>query len=428
MSISEIGDLIRSQVAEDRGPLLPVAVHASVGGPRTPPPEREEEPETDLKPHLNKNGELTTGTPSRFASPIIEEPQSIEACSHIAVAGGSTSTTIHRAVGFVAKVFTSFAFFSSPSVLGGLSAGQLIQLPEDMLDDVRRTQLVNEYDSKQIDDLINVAAYGTPCARAQQKLSRAYALVTRKMKSDEKISEKGKGARASEMRKLAEQYELFDVPEERSDVAISHPTATVCPMAMLCHVKNAEKQIESQVFKGRCVILGDQLRSLGNVQISAWWESWSSQVAALEEVRIIDTIACIRRYKIETVDLESAYLQAAWPDNVPYHYISLPADLVEFLPSHLKGKNLRYPIWRMLRAGYGHPASGHIWNAKLEKFLIRSGWEPASPGSRSLFIKDNLILATYVDDLKCAGPDDELCQFWKDLGNEFKLKDPFCGL
>lgn len=247
--------------------------------------------------------------------------------------------------------------------------------------------------------------------------------VTRKMTKQERDSDEGAKAQSSEFAKLF-QRKLFAVPEDGKKIV--DPDATVCSIAMLTHIKHAEKNIKDYVYKGRAVILGDNLRKfVQGTPILRWWEAMGSEVAALEQVRLLDAYATLNKFEIETVDLESAYLQAAWPDGVPKHYVTIPKHLWHLLPeSHQPQHGNDFPVWRMDRAGYGHPASGHIWNDKLSSWLENNDWESARDGdeSRCLFRKGNLLLATYVDDLKVTGPKDEMAAFWNHLRKDFDFK------
>ena len=74
-------------------------------------------------------------------------------------------------------------------------------------------------------------------------------------------------------------------------------------------------------------------------------------------------------------------------------------------------------MWRLKRPGYGHPASGHLWCETLRKWLLTQGWtQVGRPGKGSLFYKGKCLLASYVDDLKLAGPAEEQKVFWGALG------------
>lgn len=259
----------------------------------------------------------------------------------------------------------------------------------------------------------------------QWRIERDSAYVTRKMNSDEKRSVEGQSAQIAELKKLAS-YGLFDRPIDRSE--IRDEKATECSICMLTHVKHAERSREEQVFKGRAVILGNQLIYVKSrqpiKQSESFWSRMTSELVNLEESRIIDSVACAHGFRIESIDLESAYLQAAWPSGVPSHYVSIPKELWGALPEELQPQPGTSPLWRMARCGYGHPASGHVWLDVLLGFLKSKGFkEFGTSGSKALLKRKNCLIGVYVDDVKACGPSHELRELWADISSRFQLKE-----
>ena len=261
---------------------------------------------------------------------------------------------------------------------------------------------------------------------------RAY--VTRKMTKIER-SGPGRGALKTEVLKLCK-HGLYGEPEEEDAVAAAHPDATVSAQVMLGHVKHAERP-GSEEYKGRAVVRGDDVRMLvGNGKPVMPTGVEVGQVARLEEVRAVAAYAAMTGRKKQKVDLENAYLNAKF--HVPgggdlYHYLRLPHEIWQHFPKGLQPNGLRRPLWRMLKAGYGHELSGHLFIMMLKSWLLANGFKLID-GTAALFERGTILLAVYVDDLLACGEDSELAAFWESLGAAFTFKadpapcDEFLGI
>ena len=75
----------------------------------------------------------------------------------------------------------------------------------------------------------------------------------------------------------------------------------------------------------------------------------------------------------------------------------------------------------MTRAIYGHPASGHIFVKHVRDLLRKNGFKQIGKGA--LWCKGNVLLVTYVDDLKASGPSEELKELWSIIEAEFPMRD-----
>ena len=264
-----------------------------------------------------------------------------------------------------------------------------------------------------------------------ESLSQYVAFVTKKMTSEQKRSTRGLAAMKDEMTKLVNQ-DIVLPPINGKEV--KNKRAQKCGMAMLAFIKFAEKEESKHVYKGRAVLLGDKLTYVWNNQVIGkeghWWEKLASTPATLEECRMVDCYAVIAGYTVEVLDFESAYLQAEWPTYTEAEtYIQIPKDLQEFLPKALQplpGND--YPLWKLFKAGYGHPASGHLWAQVLTEWLIRNLWiNVGRTGKGCMFCKGVMMVVVYVDDMKACGPKDMLAKFWNSISGEngaFKWKEP----
>ena len=253
------------------------------------------------------------------------------------------------------------------------------------------------------------------------------AFVTRKMTKAER---EGDGAPAiiKEVHSLVD-YGLFGEPCSEQHATDSAPGATVSGLVMLSHVKHAERP-GHEVYKGRAVVRGDDVRVLATGERAGVPEGVEvGQVAALEEVRAVMSYSTLSGNAVQKVDIKNAYLSAkfeierdgAEPIEL-WHYLRVPKEIWQHFPAHLRPKDgMRSPLWRMLRAGYGHELSGHIFMAKLKRWLLQYGFTPLE-GTTGLYARGSLLLATYVDDLLASGSSQELAEFWEALGKAFTFK------
>ena len=76
------------------------------------------------------------------------------------------------------------------------------------------------------------------------------------------------------------------------------------------------------------------------------------------------------------------------------------------------------------RALYGLKQASRKWYETITKFLIeKAGWTQSSADS-CLFMKREMRLILYVDDMLISGPDQaEVQRFVQELAIEYKIKD-----
>ena len=91
------------------------------------------------------------------------------------------------------------------------------------------------------------------------------AFLTRVMSKSERNSEPGHDAVRKEMTKMAETYKTFEPPIESDAVPVG---STFSWLAMLTHIKHYEKTVESWIYKGRAVLLGNQVRPVHHSDIN----------------------------------------------------------------------------------------------------------------------------------------------------------------
>jgi len=251
--------------------------------------------------------------------------------------------------------------------------------------------------------------------------------VVKAMSKEERGSAAGRAALQLEVDKLVE-YGCLRAPVERG--SIRDPTATLSALVMLATIKHVELDASLRKHKGRAVVLGNKIvKAVGRDDPAAAtavaWENMQSDLAALEDGRLVDAWALINGYGRQTVDFENGYLQCPWPAGWPVHYLVVPREIWPLLPAQLRpAPGMRDPVFPMGSCLYGHPASGHLFTNMVFDFLVARGWQPVGrAGSRALLARGDSLLCVYVDDLKASGPDGEIAQLWAEL----RAVDPATG-
>ena len=78
----------------------------------------------------------------------------------------------------------------------------------------------------------------------------------------------------------------------------------------------------------------------------------------------------------------------------------------EAWPPQIERRKYRRPVVRLLRALYGHPDAGTMWEKHCDTAVKKLGFVPIGPNWPSMYYygKLNLLLVVYVNDLQLAGP------------------------
>ena len=115
-----------------------------------------------------------------------------------------------------------------------------------------------------------------------------------------------------------------------------------------------------------------------------------SPVAALESVRLVLTIAAVRDYEIEQLDVVTAFLGGKVEEEI---YISLPEGI-------LGGPRLA----RLIKALYGLKQSPRCWNITINEFIVEGLGFVRSHFDPCVYIRsDGTFIVIYVDDLLIIG-------------------------
>ena len=91
-----------------------------------------------------------------------------------------------------------------------------------------------------------------------------------------------------------------------------------------------------------------------------------------------------------------------------------------------KTGGFRRPVVKLLRALYGHPDSGTMWEQHCDTHVKSVGFAPVGEEWHSCYFhhKLRLFLVIYVDDFKMAGPKDNLPNGWSLLQKGLVIETP----
>ena len=177
----------------------------------------------------------------------------------------------------------------------------------------------------------------------------------------------------------------------------------------ICVEKHSElpKEDKRRKFKGRGVLLGNQVKNQ-NLE-AAFFQGLGNSPASFESSRWADMFGCLPGHNVQLADAIQAYIQA--PLSGVACWVELPD---EAWPPQIERRKYRCPVVRLLRALYGHPDAGTMWEKHCDTAVKKLGFVPIGPNWPSMYYygKLNLLLVVYVDDLKLAGPSGSLSQGW----------------
>jgi hypothetical protein len=194
----------------------------------------------------------------------------------------------------------------------------------------------------------------------------------------------------------------------------------------LCHVKHSELPPDQQVFKGRVVFRGDQVK--GETGFYAVFSEQGTSASHLAAAKFLDAIARMPGNDGEDSDAIGAYHQVALEDLAAL--LGIPqSEYIETwisLPPSRRPKswsNIEDPVCLLRLNLYGHPLAGLIWEKFCEKAILKAGFEKVS-GWECLYVRRQLQLfvSVHVDDFKMAGKKASLPIMWKSLSNSLDLE------
>ena len=171
-------------------------------------------------------------------------------------------------------------------------------------------------------------------------------------------------------------------------------------------------------FKGRGVLLGDQVKDQ-NME-AALFQDLGNSPATFDASRWADYYGCLAGNDVQMADAIQAYIQAKL-SGTPC-WVELPDEAW-----HLSANRQRYrrPVCRLVKALYGHPDAGTMWEQHCHTAVQKVGFKPLGDEWPSLYFHPDmkLLLVIYVDDLKLAGPKAQLSKGWDMLRRELRLEE-----
>ena len=255
----------------------------------------------------------------------------------------------------------------------------------------------------------------------------------------EKEDPRAKEARQEEVLKIV-RYDTFSAPWNWDVAKRKYPNATLSGVYLITSIKNFERSAAEQKYKGRLVLMGNQITMLGTgKQTSPTGEDMGlyGSVTSLEGFRSVLSHSLINEYPCEAADLTNAYLQAEWPPNTEPHFIWGTPEFLDALPEPLYSQAQEAlkngtPLFKMQKCLYGHPLSGHIWIETLLRFLKSKGWVNV-PGQPAMLRRNACLCCVYVDDICVSGPKVQLKDMWDEIQKRFPIGaqgpvDQFLGM
>ena len=206
-------------------------------------------------------------------------------------------------------------------------------------------------------------------------------------------------------------------------------TAHFGQLMTICSIKHYELALKQQKRKGRIVYRGDLTKD--HTGALAVFQELSANPTSLISARCNLAYGCLPGHTISQADAIQAYIQSLLKTSDRQGrsvdtWISLPPELQ---PPEWKKLPFRDPVVKLVKALYGHPDSGGLWERHLKAALIKCGFTEISEHKSSFWHPQHKCLLTaYVDDILLSGPPEAQAQIWKELrdpaiGN-IRIEDP----
>ncbi|WVZ76059.1 LOW QUALITY PROTEIN: hypothetical protein U9M48_024061 [Paspalum notatum var. saurae] len=144
------------------------------------------------------------------------------------------------------------------------------------------------------------------------------------------------------------------------------------------------------------------------------YEETFALIAHLEAIRILLVYAALKGFKLQQMDIKSAFLNGIIEEEV---YVRQP-------PGFESAKFLDR-VFKLRKAVYGLKQAPRAWYARLKSFLLKSGFVMGSV-DKTLFLLsrggDTLIVQIYIDDIIFGGSSHALVSsFAEQMSREFEM-------
>ena len=181
-------------------------------------------------------------------------------------------------------------------------------------------------------------------------------------------------------------------------------------------IKHSELPEEKQIYKGRIVFQGSNVKDQSGMQ--AMFQQLSSSPASMSAGKNNVSYGCLPGNKSQQCDAVKAYIQADLKGHATW--VRIP---VEFRPE--SWSKYRDPVCPLIKALYGHPDSGGYWEIFSQKQLALAGFSPVADWPSTFFHKEwKLLLTVYVDDFLLSGPEQNLARGWEAITKVLTCEEP----
>lgn len=138
-------------------------------------------------------------------------------------------------------------------------------------------------------------------------------------------------------------------------------------------------------------------------------------------LRLMFAMASKRGWDIHQMDAKTAFLCAEIDISL---YMRLPDGFDEIDTNPQRNHGLKRPILKILKGIYGIKQAPRLWNERLKQFLRDDGFVKYEY-DHSLWLKGDLAVLVYVDDLLIVGPSSAstITDFKRRISETFKMSD-----
>ena len=126
---------------------------------------------------------------------------------------------------------------------------------------------------------------------------------------------------------------------------------------------------ERRKFKGRGVLLGNKVKNQN--WEAAFFQDLGNSPASFESSRWADFYGCVPGHSVKLADAIQAYIQASLTG--PPCWVELPSDA---WPDDVDVSKYHRPVVRLLKALYGHPDAGTMWEKHCDTQVRQLGFKP----------------------------------------------------
>ncbi|CAE7035956.1 TY5A [Symbiodinium natans] len=173
-----------------------------------------------------------------------------------------------------------------------------------------------------------------------------------------------------------------------------------------------------QKMKGRIVYRGDCAK--GEEGAAAVYRELGANATSVQGLNACLAYGALPGNQSSAADAINAYVQALLKSKFQT-WIELPPEL---RPTWWRERFVRRVVL-LLRALYGHPEAGGLWEKHLKEVLQGlGGYELQEYPGNFWLPETQLLLSTYVDDLTLSGPQEHHQPFWEKLCSLVDVEPP----